>query len=300
MNIKITSTLFAPEAPRLFLGTALGEVAEVDIKQKQLLWKRACFDDEGVRALSLSADGALLAISDDSGEVLLQERAGSKDLARWQESTTIIACALLDRGRVITLASDRTTKLHKLGEDGEHEVMPVNDRGGIPIEADQVVLMDKVGVLLDAFELFVWDPELGLLDVRRPVEGTRLGHPDGLLGLSSNGHYYYVYWDELIIYDVVAKALLRRARFDGAASCADLHGDGGLFALGRSNGDIIVRDAHQKTVLEYNAGSRIREVRFSADGSYLAFIEKEHGVGVLDLQEGKLLLSPEAVRELLA
>jgi WD40 repeat protein len=277
-----------------FVGSERGTVAAFRVEGDAVERRYAGLEDGEVRSLALSADGTILMASADDGRVVVWDRQTREPIARWEERSAVVQGAIRVRGQYVTLSGNGECKVWREASDGKLEATPVRGEDGEPIGCDAFGMLEGSLVLLDGFEWIRWDiAGETVIDRAEPVQGTRLLHPDGLIGLTRNGRYYFVYWDEFALYDIPARHDVRRSWFLEAMSSAAIAEDGATTALGGKDGSILFMDSKWKVTAQYDGKVKIRTMAFSDDGNALSFLDAGGGGGAVSAKDGKLLVSGE-------
>jgi WD40 repeat protein len=276
-----------------FLGSDQGTVAAFSLSSVAVERRYEGIEGSAVQSLALSSDGTMLIASGSEGEIAVWRRQTGESVWWWEAGSSVVQTAILGAGRYVTRGGNGNVRVWRQQREGAGQAMLTRDEDGDPINCDAFGVLAESLVLLAGFEWVRFDIERQtVVDRATPVRGTRLLHLDGLIGLTRSGRYYYVYWDEFVLYDIVRREIVRREPFLDPMSAAALTEDGQTLALGGKTGSILFLDEKWKAMAEHRGTAKVREMAFSPDGSLLAFVDANADGGVVSTKTGELLASP--------
>ena len=140
-------------------------------------------------------------------------------------------------------------------------------------------------VLLTAFRWTVWNTETVTEEYRHTaLDGMDLNNVDGLTGLSSNGLYYFIYWDDYAVFDTHEKRRVRSLHRPMQADAAALSDDGCRLIAGAESGRLVVIDPDGRLLIDITPEKApITQVAINRDGSVGAFLDLAGEGGVIDI-----------------
>jgi hypothetical protein len=175
------------------------------------------------------------------------------------------------------------------------------NNGPAPLRARRFALSaDSTRVtLLDGFAWAVWSPGDGTVsEWNRPVRGLQLDYLSGDTGLSADGRFYYVYWDDYLAIDTMENRVLRQHSIALHPQTTAISQNGEMLAIGGEEGEFVAVNAAGETTFQETPGhGPIVNVSVGADGSLASFVDSEGRCGVVDLRAGRLLVEPDALRQ---
>lgn len=119
-----------------------------------------------------------------------------------------------------------------------------------------------------------------------PVKASSFVYMDGLVTLSSNGQYYGVYWDDLIVLSTRdGKGPAPRPVIDGARAAA-IDDRGHHLAIGTTDGRLVVlRPDQGEQILERNISeTKLVAVAISSQGDRVSYLDDRGQAGMLNVR----------------
>ncbi len=272
---------------RVLAGTGDGRVLEWVLD----LWPqgRAFSGLEGsaVRALWASAGGALRMGTAEDGRVAVWDGRDGQLLASVECERPIRQCAAIGGGKFLLLED---AGFARVWSPGKPLSGPIQDTPGKVGRYGQTGVSVETGrmVLLTAFRWTVRNTETGTeLDRHTALDGMDLNNADGLTGLSNNGLYYFIYWDDFAVFDIAEKRQLRSLDRPMQADAAALSDDGRRLAVGAESGRLVVIEPDGGLLVDTTPGrAPIAQVAVNHDGSVAAFLDLAGEGGAIDTTAG--------------
>jgi len=302
MNDVVQRMIVIGAERRVLVGTAAGRVFEC--AADRLADRRDFVGLEGssIQALSTSIDGHLLMASDATGNALVWERNSGEIIDALRATHPIVQGAVVGPHDYLTLDNRRHGLIWKLGDAAELVSAPMTERPEVPCGFDRFGISDdgKRIVLLSGFQWMVWNREQGVVTERHePVDGMQLIYMSGDIGLSKNGRFYYVYWDDYSVIDTVDGRELWTHPISIHLQASALSDDGQLLVVGsRDGGQVVVIGPDGKAVVDRRpAVGAVMQVSISTNGSLVTFVDMEGGGGCIQVPSGEVVLDRDTMKE---
>lgn len=235
-------------------------------------------------------------LADEVGNLLVSGLPGLQRLA-WERP---IMQAALFGGRLVAVdAEARVVGWSPSGDSASY----LEDMQGKPLRAHGLAVRDDDGSLvlrrgLGWTRLHVGDNGPGKRFV--PVDGMDLRQQNGDVGLTRDGHHFYVYWDDLQVFDTASGELVREAETDRYVYATSLSNDGAFLAIGSRAGWLGVTGVDGDLVAQLEVGrADVTRAVISADGAVVAWCDRDGNAGLADVATSRQLLSAEQVAALL-
>lgn len=276
-----------------WIGDAAGRIARIDAKGLPH-WHDTGLD-AAITCLATPSDGTRLLAAGAGGEVLVYWFDNFWAVERFLSPAAVVQAAFLDRDRYLTVDHRREGRLWRHRDD--HNVWP------IAIAADgsaTAVGFDRFGVidggehltLLDALGWKRWTRDNNRVEyARQMAAGERLAYLDGVSGVTANGAYCFLYWDDLAIFDAASGELFVEGPRKYAARAAALSDDATRFVVGTPDGRLLALrpDGEVEWKLQVS-DAEIAEIALRPDGGMLGWIDEFGSFGLVDARAGKSLL----------
>lgn len=279
-----------------------GAVFRFDAGSSQFL---KIFDQATVRRLSVSREGSLLFAADPSGEVSIRHTEDGSVFEQFRCPNAVKKGAILGPHEYMTVDVQRSGFLWTLDEDGALASTPICSDGSTPIPFDGFgISADGMRMtLLSALKWMIWDRKSNsVIATHRPIDGMQLMYLDGIVGLSHSGAFYFIYWDDYMVFETGSGHELRSYPIRNHAICGALSDDGRLLAVGGDVGDLLVLDPNGKTVVDLRPAPKdeaIVQVDIGADGALVGWVDRAGGFGLVDTSTGQEALDRSRAMELL-
>jgi hypothetical protein len=303
MKHEVTHTAIVGSGPAMLVGTAAGQVMECAIGAAPSPRPFTGLEGSVITSLSISASGTVVMAGDAAGNVRVWNRDDGAIVDAWRGEYATVQCAMLGPREYLTVDQRRNGRIWRPGANGGVEASAVVQRLGEACQFDRFAAgpgEDRV-VLLSGFRWMVWDRrENSVTEEHEPVEGLKLVYMAGQVGLSSNGQFYFVYWDDYTVIDTVAGRELWTRDILLSPTAAVISGDAQVLMLGGPKGKIFAVGPDGESTTEIQFGeAAIREVALSADGRIATFVNSQGAAGVIDVPRRRVILSPEELDGLL-
>ena len=292
MTTHVTSILSLPGGGTLVAGTDDGAVCVVHAL-RGVLSRYQGLGGAAIQALAVSSDHGLLMAATMGGRALIWE-SGTGEIFDWLKTDSpILRCGINGPHEYFTVESPGTGALWTPGADGLTKSLMV-DSDGRRIEVDEIEPKNPLWILRDGFEWLQWDPKLRSIGKSfKPVSGSRMSYPDGTLGLSHGGRFFYVYWDDLLVFETGTGKCVREQPILRATTATDLSADGARFAIGMSDGRIVVLGTEGNRIVDIKpTAGLVSDVMFATDGKYIAFRNEDGTGGEVDVDLARLSFRP--------
>lgn len=269
--------------PLLLAGLDDGRIIAITPHSERVI----CTMNAPIASIAVTADETALIASDAGGAVEYRMLSdGRLNLAlSWRNK--IKAAAPLDVDRHVGVDSRGQFLLWTRDGDAFH---PQALRENI---SNLVVREDGLVVLTLGLRWLLWDPFVNAFT--RPfatVDGMRLSQQNGSTGLSRNGRFFYVYWDDFLLFDAATGALRREGRSPWYVLSTSLSDDGCLLLMGGKNGWVGAVDDHDELVLDVRVGEDdVDDVVLSRDGQFAAWRDRIGRAGLLEVGSGRAILA---------
>lgn len=294
----LTAIGFDAQAPTLLAGHANGDVTRHSAPLGTLPWDRARQppdldeEDASVTALSSIGNGQRIVLARAHGQVELWSdlptaHPGEFNVQRhdtgrrWVQACNSSQWAFLgvDTGfRVFGLRCDRH------GQARQGETIAALDIDGVR-SVDAIGVSDEALVLLSGFKYHVVAVD-GSEPIRsaKPVNASQFDYTDGLVGLSRNGRYYFVHWDDVSVFDTRTGQQTDTYPIVHGACCAAMDDQGQRLVIGTRHGRVVVMGHGGRIVWQQDVGElAIDKVAISADGRRIAFFDRGTATGLIDI-----------------
>jgi hypothetical protein len=296
---RITSVALAPARGTAWIGDERGRLARIGREAVD----RLPVDAGGaIGAIALSTDGLLILAGADRGAVVVD--AAGRLLDTLPSPREVDGAAVLGMGAYVSVDSGHYGLLWSVTADGVLQSEPVCSDGVEPVQ------FSGIGILGDGSRMTL-STGLGWLNWQRegnrvtsshePVDGRQLALLDGATGVSRNGTFWFVYWDDFAVYDTASGREIFRHDPRSNAACGALSDDGGLIVIGGRHGDVFSMNRDGELKVELRPGTaEIRAVDVRPDGTEAAWVDWDGHCGIIDLVGGVELLNRGRVSDLLA
>lgn len=235
--------------------------------------------------------------ADAAGNLLVDWPTGLQRLA-WERP--IMQAASFGGDRYVAVDADARV-VDWAPSDGPARYL--EDAQGQPLRAHGLAVRDDDGSLvlrrgLGWTRLHVDDDSPGQRFV--PVDGMDLRQQNGDVGLTRDGRHFYVYWDELQVFDTASGELVRETEADWYVYATSLSNDGRFLAMGGKAGWLGVTGPDGRLVAELQAGrADVTRAVIGRDGAAVAWCDRDGNAGLVDVATSRQLLSAEQVAALL-
>src|ERR1700727_312485 len=180
---------------QVLTGTDDGRVFEwtLDHWPQRRTWRG--LEGSAIRSLWASGNGWLRMGAAEDGRVAVWDGRDGQLTATVKCEGPVSQCAAIGEGRYLLLED---TGLARVWSPDKPLSAPLQDKPGIAGRYGHFGVSEAANqmVLLTAFRWTVWNTETVTEEYRHTaLDGMDLNNVDGLTGLSSNGLYYFIYWD---------------------------------------------------------------------------------------------------------
>jgi len=245
--------------------------------------RRVCGGLEGSAVLALwtSSGGLVRTGTAVDGRVAVWDGPAGQLAATLHCERPVKQCVPAEKGRYLLLED---TGLARLWSPGETLSDPILDKPGRLGRYGRAGVSDGLIVLLTSFRWTVWNAATGKeQDRHTALDGMDLNNVDGLTGLSDNGRYYFIYWDDYSVFDTREKRRIRSLRRPMEAVVAALSDDGSRLIVGAESGRVAVIEPEGRLLTDVHPwGAPITQVAVNADGSVAAFLDAKGQCGGID------------------
>jgi WD40 repeat protein len=298
LSAKFEGIAFSPDGRRLATAGSDGQVRIWDaVTGRELLTLAA--DEESVASVAFSPDGNRLAAGTDEGTVRVWDARNGKELLVLLDLDSAVQCLAFSRdGRLLAAGTKEGliqlwdgatgTRGHTLGH-GSRVVSLAFDAGGRLAAVSDITVPGRGDPPKD---LKMWDTTTGRGLLAIPAgEGGVVFTPDGarLIAGGRDLHVWNTQTGNLIQtlpgdpYPVTAVALCRDGRRLASAST--------LFAKGRSEGTLKVREFPGGKQIFHYEGDPVAAVALNPDGGRVAAVRSDGTVTVWETATGRIVLS---------
>lgn len=276
-------------------GTASGIVREIGVSRTRY---RGLEGGGAIR--SLWSDNRTLIASDSSGRVQVWDRLTGEPMDRFTCPHAIVQCARLDSERYFCVDARRRGWIHGRGTGGDgRPAIPVMRRqaGDAVCEFDRFAVIPggRRVVLQSAFSWMIWDAEANeVIEEHHPVDSMHLVYMSGQRGLSSNGRFFFVYWDEYLLIETAGNRELGAWDVVLSPTAAALSDDAGVLVLGGPDGELAAVGKDGGSLLEVRRPTEesILILAISPGGETAGYVTASGEAGIVDLAMGGAILLP--------
>lgn len=272
------------------VGTASGIVRDVGISGIRY------HGLEGSAIRSLWSDDGTLVASDSSGRVLVWDRRTGDPTDRFTCDDTIVQCARLGADSYFCVDSRRRGWIHGRGGGDGRQATRVMRRqaASAACEFDRFAVIPggRRVVLQAAFHWMIWDAGSNeVIEEHHPVDSMHLVYMSGQRGLSSNGRFVFVYWDEYLLIETAGNREVGAWDVLLSPTAAALSDDARVLVLGGPDGELVAVGPEGASILETRPTEEaILRLAISADGETAGYVTASGGAGVVDLARGGAML----------
>lgn len=282
---RATAIAVDPVAPVAWVGDSSGAVISIDLRHGASALSHRL--ESSITHLSLSRDGRLVLAGDLGGSVVVRRAADAEPVVSLRCPAAVKQAQILSSSAIVTVDGFRRGLLWTRGAP---QATPICSDGSTPVPFD--AFGASAGgerlTLLSALDWRIWERASNrVLAAHQPIDGMRLAYLDGVVGVSSNGSRYFLYWDDCLVFDTETEALVGEGPRRLPASAAALSDDGRLLALGTSRGEVAALDVNGNAFLTLGVSpSPVVEVAIGAEGSLIGWLDEEGGLGVVSVASG--------------
>lgn len=300
---RVTTAAMADSGAAILLGTSGGDVLECVLGASPQLRRIGGFEGVAVRSLTSAPDGALVIASNALGSVGIWRRGEAEPVDSWASDQAVIQSATLGPREYLTLDWQRRGLIWAPGADGALEPAIMMRAPGQPCAFDRFAVWpggERV-TLISGFDWMVWDRrQNALIAEQQPVDGLQLVYLAGQVGVSANGRFYFVYWDDYIGIDTTTGKELWIEPVDFSPTGAAMSDDAQTLLLGDRNGRLIAVGPDSAAKMELKSGEfAIQQISLTADGRVGVFVNSRGAAGVIDVPSGRVVLDPEDLDRML-
>lgn len=302
MNDGANSVLVIDAERAVLVGTQQGLVLERRVDAAELR-RFEGLEGSAIRALAASVDGRAAMACDAAGRAATWERGRGELIDAWTIGGAGVQCAILGARAYLTVDARRRGALWTAAGDAGLTATPITERPGAPCGFDRFGVSADGGriVLLSGFRWMRWDPRAAaVIQAETPVNGMQLLYMSGEIGLSPDGRWYYVYWDDYTVIDTETGVERWTYPIPMHATATALSGDGQHLAVGGEDGRLLVLGADGRAAVDLRpTEAAITQVSIGAEAALVAFVDAEGGAGVVDVRGGAVALDRAAIQQML-
>ncbi|HEV7240035.1 MAG TPA: hypothetical protein VGQ36_12420 [Thermoanaerobaculia bacterium] len=273
--------------PALLAGFDDGRVVAVAAGTERVI----CTMNAPVESLAVTADQTTVIATDTAGAVEYRALADGRLELSLSWANKIKVAAALDADRHAGVDSKGNFVLWS--RDGGAFVSTAlrNNISGMAVREDGLVVLTR------ALRWLLWDPfTSAFTQPFETVDGMRLSQQNGTAGVSRNGRFFYVYWDDFLLFDAVTGAPLREGRSAWYVHTTSLSDDGRLLLMGGKAGWLGAVDDKDELVLDLRVGEDdVHDVVLSPDGRLGAWRDRAGRAGLIDVAARQVIRAVHAI-----
>lgn len=295
MTIPVTSILPRSEESIVVIGDERGIISILGM-DGTVVSRLEQLAGAPITSLAVSQDGALLMASNRDGGMAVWKHGEGEVADEFRAEHGAVQCLVLAPHNYVTVARSEGTRWSASPIGG---VMPepIAGTGPVPLTVHAVAAAGNYLLLLSGFTCILWDHRRKVIaDSFTPVDASAFLYTDGDVGISAGGKFFYIYWDDFLLFDVAAQRLVRRHPILTQAISTTLSGDGQRLAIGGRHGLITIMGVNDRAMIETApANSDIVRLAITSDAGMLGFIDTEGNAGVIAVETGDVLLGSERI-----
>ena len=288
---KLVKLVLSPNGKSFICELKNGKIYQGNIDNSQLLLLCDAGDSPASH-VAFSQDGSLLTISMKSGKVTVWDINNSLLLCEFKHQSTVHQCLPITKDSYITVDEWRCGLLWKVTNDGS--IVTIGNK----VDACAVLPGNNEIVCQDNFNLSIWnigkEQEIKKYSV---IDSWYFDQLSGELKLSKNGKYFFIYWDEGLVFDTLTGEIAYKfpAEYYPPA-CINISDSGDRTAVGTYDGKFVVMENGSSILLYKEFDSEIVFSDMTPDGRLVSCLNGNGG-GIYDLDTGKLLMDCDRIYE---
>lgn len=303
MTDTVTQIIVMSHEPRLLVGTSEGRVFTSSAHNGKVKREFKGLEGSAIRSLYWAENCSLVMASDIRGRVVIWEWKNLTIIDEFSSPYPVVQCAAFRLHHYLTLDNHRCGTIWTQGIDSHLISTPICEKDDEQCFFDQFSICEdgaKV-VLRNGFQWRIWALNThSTIATHEPVDGMQLDYLSGDIGLSNNGEYFYVYWDDYIVFDTSNEDVLREHPILIDPQSTALSDNGQFLVIGGEEGDVVILGPEGNIIFEKKvAEDPIQNVGISSDGRFTTFVDDEGGCGCIDVLTGTLLLDRDKMKKAL-
>jgi outer membrane protein assembly factor BamB len=284
----------------IWVGTSDGLVARLE-GETASFWE--VYETGSVQYLSLSRDGSLLLAADSIDGVRILRTADGSHLDAFRCMAAVQQGAILAPREYVTVDGLRNGQLWTATDDTTLRATAICSINDTPCPFDEFGVAEDGSrlALRSALNWMVWERQGNRVQaIHQPIDGMQLMYMAGVAGLSRNGRYYFVYWDDYAVFDTNTGEMLWEHPIRNRAASAILSNDAQHLVVGGEAGDLTVLDSDGELVVNIRpAPEEVVQVDIRPDGVLAAWLDRAGGFGLVNVTTGEEVLERSRAMELL-
>lgn len=290
---KLIRLVLSPNENSFISELENGAVYHGSMDNSQLLPLPAAGDSPVIH-IAFSHDGSLLTVSTKSGKVTVWDVKSALVLCAFKHQCAVHQCEPISKDSYITVDEWRCGLLWKKGPQG-FSAVPISHQ----IDACAALPEHNEIVYHDNFNLAVWSIEKEQeIRAYAVMDSWYLDQLSGELKLSKNGRYFFIYWDEGMVFDTeTGKLAYKFPASYYPPSSINVSDSGRRTAVGTYEGTFAVMEKGRGVLLEKEFDGEVVFSDMTPDGRLVSCLDENGAGGIYAPDTGKVLLDSGKIYE---